>query len=390
MNKYLVVLMATAFLGTACKSKYQEGFDVGYNQGYSEGKEETYQEGYNNGVADGQSEGYNLGFADGRIVGYDEGYADARVEFASADYLTGFNDGDAQGYNQGYNQGYDGGYADGKVDGQTEGFNTGYNQGYDVGFVDGERQGYNQGYNAAYDDGVFTGLLEGYDIGYADGFVDGDANGYNTGYDHGYNTGVNESYDLGYDNGFNDGYNGGYDEGYDSGFDDGYDYAFGLSAPTSNPSVKLANAVNRDLINYSALPKFDSKSVLESGTIVFSHADAGTVDMEKLAALKEQHYLNAMGGQLQGKFGLSADSAKRIATIAHQYNKVGASRALTEKDASAFSQELIGFDMAQIESAVKKSAQGESNDLNSLLESASSKIGTSPENFNKMISEIFY
>src|SRR5690606_27793405 len=114
-------------------------------------------------------------------------------------------------------------------------------------------------------------------------------------------------YNSGFDDGYDDAYDVAYEEGYDVGFDDGYNYGIGLSTPTTNPSVRLANQVNKDLINYASLPKFNSKSVLESGTIVFSHDEGGTVDMEKLAALKEQFYLNAMGSQVQQKFGLSAE-----------------------------------------------------------------------------------
>jgi hypothetical protein len=148
--------------------------------------------------------------------------------------------------------------------------------------------------------------------------------------------------------------------------------------------------VNADLIDYSALPKFDSQNAIEMGTIVLNHADGGTVDLEKLGALKEQHYLNAMKNQLEVRFQLTSDSATRIATIAHQFNKLSGSRELTSEDASSFTKNLIGFDMHQIETAVKKSMQGQSSDLDSLLESAAKNVGTSPEKFNSMITEIFY
>lgn len=390
MNKYLVVLMATAFLGTSCKSKYQQGFDAGYGQGYSQGKDETYQTGYNDGLSAGQTDGYNTGFSDGNTQGYNEGYGQARTDFASEDYNNGFADGETQGYTNGYTVGYNGGFLDGKEDGLTDGFDDGYTNGYNQGFNQGDADGYEDGYTFGYADGFYDGETQGYTLGYNDGYADGDSDGYAQGYNDGYYDAGDTGYNDGFDSGWSDGYDIAYEDGYDQGFNDGYDYGLGLSAPTTNPSVKLANQVNKDLINYAALPKFNSKSVLESGTIVFSHDNGGSVDMEKLAALKEQFYLNAMGSQISQNFGLSAESAKRIATVAHQYNKIGSSRSLTDKDASAFSKELIGFDMAEIESAVKKSAQGQSSDLKNLLDEASKKIGTTPENFNKMISEIFY
>ena len=72
--------------------------------------------------------------------------------------------------------------------------------------------------------------------------------------------------------------------------------------------------INSDLFNYLNLKKFDSKSVVAS--LGFSHADNSTVDMEKLAALKEQHYLNQMAGRLTVKFGLSHTRAREI-SVAH-------------------------------------------------------------------------
>jgi len=111
--------------------------------------------------------------------------------------------------------------------------------------------------------------------------------------------------------------------------------------------------------------------------------------MGKLIALKEQHYLNAMSSQLQTRFGLTHTSAQRMATVAHQFNQVAGSRDLTEADASAFTKELVGFDMGQIATAVVQSKKGDSEMLNALLEKASKKVGTSPEDFNNMISTIF-
>jgi hypothetical protein len=78
-----------------------------------------------------------------------------------------------------------------------------------------------------------------------------------------------------------------------------------------------------------------------------------------------------------------------MATVAHQFNKVAGSRDLTEADASAFTKELIGFDMGEIAGAVIESKKGQSDKLNALLNKASKKVGTSPEDFNSMISTIF-
>ena len=45
--------------------------------------------------------------------------------------------------------------------------------------------------------------------------------------------------------------------------------------------------------------------------------------------------------------------------------------------------------MQELGDAVKLSQQGKSSQLNELLENAAEHVGTTPENFNEMISTIF-
>lgn len=280
MKKYIVLLMATAFLGTGCKDKYAEGFAAGETQGFAEGKAYyTANDNYGDGFTDGWDQGYGVG--------------------------------------------------------ETDGYASGYSSGYDNGFDDGEAVGFASGETAGLEDGEIAG----------------------------------------------------YDDGYDVGYDDGYDAALGLSTRSTNPSVKLAAMVNADLIDYSNLQKFDSKAVVAS--MGLSHADNGTVDMEKLASLNEQHYLNQMAVQLNAKFGLSADRAIQVAKVAHQFNKLSGTRELTEKDADVFAVEVIGKNMKEVEVAVKESMKGNSVLLDEVLATVGTTNGISSENTMEIITTIF-
>lgn len=357
---FLTGMCALVLVG--CKSSYEKGFDSGYGDGYAQTYQNAFDEGYADGHDEGQVAGHEDGYNAGHADGYTQGYGQSRDDFASADYLSGYDDGNAQGYSDGYDTGHADGMVNGGVDGYADGATDGYNDGYGYGHSDY----YNDGYDDGWDDGRSNG--------YSDGSYDGASDGYHDGYD--------DEYDWAYDSNYGDGY----DDGYDDGYGDGY---YGFSFKSHSPMAKLARQVNSDLINYSSLKKFDSASTLERGSIVYS-GDAGSVDIEKLAALKERHYLNQMSSQLSARFGLSFESAGRIATIAHQFNRLAGSRVLTDEDASAFSKELIGFDMGEIKNAVKNSMKGESQDLNKLLEEASGKVGVTPEKMNRMISELFY
>ena len=101
----------------------------------------------------------------------------ATIEGANAGYLSGYEDGEADGILIGYVDGLSDGYAAGEEDGYADGLTDGY--------VDGEEDGY------------AAGLIDGYADGLADGsgIVDGDAM-----FEFGYNVGLSD----GYDDGFND------------------------------------------------------------------------------------------------------------------------------------------------------------------------------------------
>jgi len=392
MKKYIVLLVATAFIGTGCKDKYAEGFSAGESAGTSEGQTNGFNDGYSNGYDSSYQTNYNSGFSSGVDSGYASGYADGEVYYTNNDnYGAGFTD----GFNDNYGIGQTDGYNDAFDIAYNNAYNPAFNNGTQDGAVDGAVDGSTDGAVAGSQDGYQDGYADGeaieYNVGYNDGYADGDQDGYTNGFNVGYDDGEYDGFDYGYDLGAADGdYDGaidGYNAGYDVGFDDGYDYGLGLSTKSSNPSVKLAAMVNADLIDYSNLQKFDSTT---AGSMALSHADNGTVDMGKLAALKEQHYLNQMAGQLNAKFGLSADRAQEIAIVAHQYNKLAGTRELTEKDADVFAVSIIGKNMKDIETAVKESMKGNSDLLNEVLTTVGSKNGISPERTMDVINAIFY
>ena len=97
-----------------------------------------------------------------------------------------------------------------------------------------------------------------------------------------------------------------------------------------------------------------------------------------------------MKSQLQVRFGLSQKSAGKIATVAHQYNKLADSRALTSEDVSSFTKELVNYDMNQVSSSVLAQLQGNDKPMKDMVNSFSKALGEKPETVNRMIKEIFY
>lgn len=351
MKKYLVLFVAVTFLGTGCKKRYEQGVKDGEIAGMSDGQADGLTDGYTAGYNNSYTTNYNSSFQTGQSDGYAQGLDDGEAYYTTND-----------NYGDGFNDGFEDNYGIGQTAGYNDAYTPAYNSGYANGYANNGSYGYGDGYNDGYDDSYY--------IGYDDGADDGYYDGYNSGYD--------------------DGYDDNYGIGYTDGYYDGYDAGIGNNVKTSSPSVKLAAMVNQDLFDYSKMQKFDSKSVLEGGAIALNHADSGSVDMEKLAALKEQHYLGQMAAQVQAKFGLSSQRSKEIATVAHQFNKLAGSRELTEKDSNVFAKGVIGVNIKDVEAAVSKSLKGESSELNTLLSKIAQVNDTTPENVSNIINQIFF
>jgi flagellar biosynthesis/type III secretory pathway protein FliH len=367
-SKALAVLAMVSFLAisTGCEDRYQEGFNAGYDQGYDEG------------YVDGDADGYER----------------ARQYFQTQDYASGFAAGQAAGIQTGYAQGYNVGKTDGIAIGRQQGYNTGYDDGYDDGYVDGDADGYADGYDDGYDDGYADGadpaaITAAYNNGYNDGYDDGDADGFADGYDIGYDDGFGDGYDIGYDDGF--------DDGYDIGFDDGWDAALGLSVgPLKTNSVNkrnnLLSKVHNDLVNYSKIkaPKLTARGIEANGRLIFEETSMTSKDLEKRAAATEKYLVSEMGKQISAKFGLSQERSFKVAKIANHWRKFSTTRAVTADDADAFSEELIGANLKEVEAAVKSSMRGEASELNSLLEKAAAQNQTSPEKITLIMNKLFF
>jgi hypothetical protein len=63
---------------------------------------------------------------------------------------------------------------------------------------------------------------------------------------------------------------------------------------------------------------------------------------------------------------------------------------VTEADASAFSTELVGANIKEVESAVKESLKGENENLNRLIGKAAEVNKTSPEHISIIMNQLFF
>ncbi len=304
---------------------------------------DKYAQGLADGKAQGYATGYDSGYSDGYTDGDQAGFDRAKVYFASADYNSGFNDGKAVGVSQGYNTGYNAGKSDGINIGISQGYNTGYNAGYNTGYNDG----LDDGYTIGYDDGYSDGSKDGYDLGYGDGYTDG--------------------YDVGYGDGFYDG-----------------SLSVGKSQALKGYANLLSMAHN-DIFDYSKIPapKNTARGIVANGKLLFEETSLTNKDTLKRAAVVEQYLVVEMAKQVKGKFGLSNERSLKIAKASNHFRKFASKRALTNEDTNAYMSEMVGVNLKALENAYSE------GNMQSVLESAANKNGTTPEKMAEILAKNF-
>ena len=127
-----------------------------------------------------------------------------------------------------------------------------------------------------------------------------------------------------------------------------------------------------------------------STTMTFEKTEASTKDMEKVAAIAEAYQVETMASNIAAQFGLSDDRSIKIAQLAASWNKLSKTRALTNSDADAFSQELAGVSITDMNNAEQAMADGNTVPLNSILMKAAEVNGTTPENMSTIMMKLFF
>ena len=135
---------------------------------------------------------------------------------------------------------------------------------------------------------------------------------------------------------------------------------------------------------------FDRTAAVSIAGITLQAAGNSQKDMEKIAAIRERHFINAISMQLSSRYGLSEKSSLRLAKVTHQWNRLAGSRELTDKDAEAFSTKMIGSSIKDVQAALKKSVDGDNTDLKLKIDVAAETLGASPEQINKILMSVLF
>lgn len=109
-------------------------------------------------------------------------------------------------------------------------------------------------------------------------------------------------------------------------------------------------------------------------------------DLEKAAAFVEDLQADKVADQLVADYGLSEKRGLQVAKLTLEWSKLKKKRSVTDADADAFSTEILGFSLNDGIKAVKKAQlEGETSDLNALIDRAADQNGLSPEQVGDLI-----
>ncbi len=116
--------------------------------------------------------------------------------------------------------------------------------------------------------------------------------------------------------------------------------------------------------------------------ITFTETSASTKDLGKLAAIKQQLKIKKSAEKLKAQYGLNDTTAIKAARIAVSVaNNPNMSKSALDNAAK----ELTGSTITQFQAAMKKSAEGDSKALSSLIDNAAKLNGVGPEHMNQIL-----
>ena len=125
-----------------------------------------------------------------------------------------------------------------------------------------------------------------------------------------------------------------------------------------------------------------------SNGMIFDETNSSSKDLEKLAANIEGKDTAELAINIEEKFGFSTERAQKIASLQLAFNKLKSKRSLTISDQDIFTKKLIGVDFKTAKNAFKNHIQGDSADMENILERAAGLNGTSPEHMTELLGEI--
>mgnify|MGYP003683486383 CR=1 FL=1 len=121
--------------------------------------------------------------------------------------------------------------------------------------------------------------------------------------------------------------------------------------------------------------------------ITFEKTASTPKDLAKMAALTEVAKLDKKAKFLSSEFGLSLSRSKEVSRLVSHWEKAS-QKGMTDAELDSFSTELLGFSITAGKQAAQSYIEGNTNSLNSLINSAAKVNGVTPEHATKLMNNV--
>ena len=125
----------------------------------------------------------------------------------------------------------------------------------------------------------------------------------------------------------------------------------------------------------------------EENIITFEENSGFRKDLEKIGANLESLDNQDLSLNLEENYGLSEERAQSVAKITSSFQKIQNKRALTAKEMNIYTQKVLGVDYTAGKKALESHIQGDSSEMDELMERAADLNGTSPEAVQELMGE---
>lgn len=119
----------------------------------------------------------------------------------------------------------------------------------------------------------------------------------------------------------------------------------------------------------------------------FEETNSSGKDLELMGAKLEFNEADYLKENLISRYGFSEQRAFEVAKLTYNFQKIQNKRSLTEKDMDIFTNKAFGVDSAKGLKAIKELAQGDNQNFEEIVESASTLNETSPEAMRELIED---
>jgi len=118
---------------------------------------------------------------------------------------------------------------------------------------------------------------------------------------------------------------------------------------------------------------------------IYEKTTATPKDLAKMAGIKEAVELDKRAEFLSSELALSMDRSKEIARLSQHWKKASL-KGMTDSEHDTFSTELLGFSISKAKETIKSEGQA---GIDSLIETAASANGITPEHASKLMTKLF-